>query len=173
MPRIKTTKRAKLPNRQQEKRFFSDQGAQYVHGKLICKQCRAIYDGKHWEPFEKLNPRMVDELKMSICPACHEKINHLSDGVLHLSGSGFIHHKDEIRHLIMNTGKREEQRDILNRIERIDESKQEEMAVYTTKNQLAVELGKKITSAYKGGKLEIQWSKNDKPVEVKWHYDLK
>ena len=60
----------------------------------------------------------------------------------------------------------------------VDEDKEakenkEEITVYTTKNQLAVELGKKIAAAHKGGKLEIQWSKTDKPVEVRWHFNKK
>src|SRR5581483_3273263 len=115
-------------------------GTANVKAKLMCKYCRAIYDGKGWESFEKLDPRMIDELKMSVCPACHEEHDHLSDGVLHLTGTGMVKHKDEILHLMHNAGELEESRDILNRIERIDQNDSKEMTVYTTKNQLAVEL---------------------------------
>ena len=114
----------------------------------------------------------MDELRVGICPACHEQIGHLSDGVLHLSGTGMVKNKTEIKNLIQNTAKREEERDILNRVERIEDNRNE-MVIYTTKNQLAVEIGKKVAAAHKGGKLDIKWSKNDKPVEVYWNFDLK
>ncbi len=154
-----------------EKRFFLDKRKRYLTTKLICKYCRAIYDGKGWEPFEKLDPKMIDQLHMSICPACHEEKEHVSDGVLHLSGDGVIKNKNEIKNLIHNTAAHEESRDILNRVERMDEKDNTEMIVYTTKNQLAVEIGQKIADAFKGGKLDIHWSKQDKPVEVWWHHD--
>jgi hypothetical protein len=151
-----------------DKRFYQDKRPAYLRAKLMCRHCRAIYDGKGWQPFEKLDPHMIDELKMSICPACHEQVDHISDGVLHINGPLLTKHKEEIINLLHNTAKLEESRDILNRIERIDQDAPDKLTVYTTKNQLAVELGKKVASAYKGGKLEIKWSKEDKPVEVNY-----
>ncbi len=165
-----TTKQAQKfhsSNKSRTKKVSSDKST-----KILCKECHAVYDGKSWKAFEKSNPRVLDRLHVGICPACHEEIDHLSDGVLHLSGTGFVKNKSEIKNLIKNTAKREEERDILNRVERIEDLRNE-MVVYTTKNQLAAELGKKIAAAHKGGKLEIKWSKNDKPVEVKWLFDLK
>lgn len=167
-----TGSRVKTNTKTLDKRFYQDKRSRYLRTKLMCHECRAIYDGKYWRPFEKLDPKLVDELKISICPACHEQFDHISDGVLHLNGTGFEAHRAEIKNLIHNTAEREEERDILNRVERIEEEG-DQMTVYTTKNQLAVELGKKINNAYKGGKLEIKWSKDDKPVEVHWNFDLK
>ncbi len=161
-----------LAQRASTKTGMPAKNSKFARTKLICKFCRAIYDGKHWLAFEKLDPTMIDEIKVNICPACHEKKDHISDGVLHLSGSILDMHKAEIKNIIANAAKREEERDVLNRIERIEESNGE-MRIYTGKNQLAVELGKKINSAYKGGKIEIKWSKGDKPVEVRWHNDVK
>jgi len=142
----------------------------YVRTKLLCRECKAVYDGKSWHSFSQLNPRDIDELKMSICPACHEKTGHLSDGVIHLRGSGLQKHLQEIKNLIVHMGMTAEGKDILDRVERIDEEK-DGITVYTTKNQLAVRIGKKISDSYKGGKLQIKWSKDDKPVEVLWRYD--
>lgn len=115
---------------------------------------------------------MTDELKMSICPACHETIDHVSDGILHIKGSGVQAHTKDIKNLIIHMGKNAEEKNILDRIERIEENGNE-MTVYTTLNQLAVRIGKNVASAYKGGKLDIQWSRNDKPVEVIWTYEKK
>ena len=165
---LKVKKRTQ--NKALENRYSPDKRTRPSRTKLICRQCQAVYDGKSWMHFSKMNPAMVDELKISICPACHEKTSHLSDGILHISGSGVKPHWQDIKNLIMNMGKKAEAKNILDRVERIDEN-QNEMTVYTNKNQLAVIIGKHIASAYKGGKLEIKWSKGDKPVEVKWRYD--
>lgn len=161
----------RTPNKAKDKRFFLDKRTHHQRTKLLCRYCRAIYENNSWQAFEKLNPQYVDELKMSVCPACHEEIEHISDGVLHLNGSGVAIHKEEIKNLINNIGKTAEQEDILDRVERIDDSVKEQIIVYTTKNQLAVKIGKQVASSHKGGKLDIKWSKNDKPVEVYWRYD--
>ncbi len=159
------------PDKSFEKRHSESQRAGYQRTKLLCRYCHAVYENNGWRAFEQLNPQHVDELKMSVCPACHEEKSHISDGILHLSGSGIGPHKEEIKHIVMNMGKSAEAADILNRVERIDENAGDQIVVYTTKNQLAVKIGKKVASAYKGGKLDIRWSKNDKPVEVYWSYN--
>lgn len=145
---------------------------QHEVGELICKYCHAVYQNKHWVAFEKLEAKFIDQLKKGSCPTCHETMQHLSDGVLHLSGVVLDKHFSEIKNIIHNIGEKEETRDIENRIERIEETN-DGLTVYTSKNQLAVELGKHVDQAYKGGKLEIKWSKEDKPAEVRWHNDGK
>lgn len=138
---------------------------------IICKYCHAVYQNKKWEKLEKMDPKFVDQLSKGCCPACHLEKSHLSDGVLFLTGNVISAHKDEIKNLIHNIAEKEEERDFMNRVERIEESEPEKMVIYTTKNTLAVEIGKKIDSAYKGGKLDINFSKDDKPVDVRWHLD--
>jgi len=113
---------------------------------------------------------MIDELKASVCPACHETMEHISDGVLHIEGAGVKAHLKDITNLINKLGKEAEAKNILDRVERIDNDPNG-MTVYTTVNQLAVKIGKAVSSAYKGGKLDIRWSRQDKPVEVTWTYD--
>ncbi len=139
-------------------------------GELICKYCHAIYQDKHWQAFENLDPKFIDELKQSVCPACHLEKNHLSDGVVHLTGNIISWHGTDIKNRIENIGDAEIKRDIMNRIERIEET-EDRITVYTTKNQLAVEIGKKISDDHKGGTLDIKWSKGDKAVEVTWKKD--
>jgi NMD protein affecting ribosome stability and mRNA decay len=138
--------------------------------KLLCRYCHAVYNGKAWIPFEKMDPKIIDELKASVCPACHEQMAHLSDGVLHIGGAGVKPHLTEIKGIVMHMAKNAEAKNILDRLERIDEEKGG-LTVYTTMNQLAVRMGKAVASAFKGGKLVIKWSRNDKPAEVWWTYD--
>lgn len=151
------------PNRDGEKGQKGDH--------IICKYCHAVYQNKKWEKLNDMDPKFVDELKQGCCPACHLEKGHLSDGVLHLSGTFLEEHKEEIKNLIHNIAEKEEDRDFMNRVERIDESEAGKIVVYTTKNSLAVEIGKKIDSAHKGGTLDIKFSKEDKPVDVRWHLD--
>lgn len=141
-----------------------------LSGELICQYCHAIYQNKRWQPLENLDPKFIDKLEKTVCPACHLERGHLSDGVVHLRGSFLGEHLEEIKNLIENTGETETERNILNRIERIEQN-EDGLTVYTSKNQLAVLIGKKVADAFKGGKLDIQWSKEDKPVEVTWHKD--
>lgn len=138
--------------------------------KLLCRYCHAVYEGKGWIPFEKMNPAIIDDLKASTCPACHEINDHVSDGVLHIGGAGVKPHLKEIQGLIAHMGKQAEAKNILDRVERVD-AERTGIVVYTTLNQLAVKIGKAVASALKGGKLVIKWSKTDKPAEVWWTYD--
>ena len=140
--------------------------------KLLCRYCHAVYDGKGWIAFEKMDPLMIDQLHASVCPACHETMQHVSDGVLHISGSGVKPILQEIKNMIAHMGKQAEAKNVLDRVERV-EAERDGIVVYTTLNQLAVRIGKNVASAHKGGKLDIRWSKGDKPVEVYWTFDKK
>lgn len=138
--------------------------------KLLCRYCHAVYNGKSWIPFEKMDPKIIDELRASVCPACHEINEHVSDGILNIRGAGVKAHLKDITNLINHMGKTAEARNVLDRVERVDQTR-DGLVVYTTLNQLAVRIGKSVASAYKGGKLDIKWSRQDKPVEVTWTYD--
>lgn len=137
--------------------------------KLLCRYCHAVYDGKGWIPFAKMNPAIIDQLHASVCPACHEIKDHVSDGVLHLAGSGVKAHLQEIKNHIAKMGRQAEAKNILDRVERVD-AEGNGLVVYTTMNQLAVRIGKSLASANKGGDLKIKWSRDDKPAEVWWTY---
>lgn len=156
-------------------RAHHDPNKEQHHGKVdshvICQYCQAVYQKKHWAPMKDMDPTFIDQMKKGCCPACHLEKNHLSDGVLHLSGTFLKNHQDEIMHLVMNTAEKEEERDVLNRVERFEHTQPDTITIYTTKNSLAVELGKKIDSAYKGGTLEIKFSEGERVAEVSWHLD--
>ncbi len=142
-----------------------------VKGEYICQYCSAVYEKKHWQPLAKLDPKYIDRLIKTTCPACHKEKGHISDGVLTLSGSFVpVHHK-ELMAIVLKTEEDDHAKDVENRVEKI-EAANGKIIVYTGKNQLAVKIGKRIDSAYKGGKLEIKWSKKDKPVDVRWSREM-
>jgi hypothetical protein len=167
---IGRNQRVRTSTTNKEKRFSYDQSLKNIHADMICNYCHAIYSEKHWRPFADLKPEHLNKLKKGVCPTCHQKKSHVSDGVLHVSGSFLANHSKEIMSIILNAEERETKRNILNRIERINQSAKE-LTVYTAKNQMAAEIGKKLDSAYKGGKLTIKWSKEDKKADITWKKD--
>ncbi|MBU1953972.1 hypothetical protein KKH03_03305, partial [Patescibacteria group bacterium] len=86
--------------------------------------------------------------------------------------SFFTEHKDEIIGAIRHSDQMARERDEMNRVLRIIRMSESDIGIFTSKNQLAVTIGKKLDSAFKGGKLSIHWSKGDKEVEVVWHKDM-
>lgn len=161
----KSSKRAfHDPNKKKEKKS---------KGNIIDKKAGLIYEEKHWQPLSKLDPAHVDRLLEGKSPATIMKERHVCDGVLHLSGTFVQKHKDEILGTIKKCDSLAKSRDILNRVQSIDHSGPMALTIYTSKNQLAVRIGKKIAQSFKGGALKIHWSKQDKPVELWWHKDLK
>jgi hypothetical protein len=170
MSKKKPIIKVRTPDKTREKRFAYDPGKKNTGAELLCKYCKAVYEDKHWKRFDKLNPKYIDKLHKTVCPTCHEKRSLVSDGVLRITGTILKNHSKEIMGLILNLEAKESRRDVLNRIERI-EARAGNLTVYTAKNQLAAELGKKVSNAYKGGELTIKWSKGDKPADVRWHKD--
>ena len=168
----KSTQKTVLGERSKigEKRYSFDEGKKHMKAELICRVCNAVYEEQHWQAFRKLDPKYIDKLKKTVCPACHAKKGMVSDGTLKITGTFLQNHGKEIMGIIINTEAKENRRDVLNRVERI-EAGEDGILVYTGKNQLAVEMGKKIDSAYKGGDLKIKWSKGDKQAYVTWKKD--
>lgn len=165
-------KRRTLDTTKKEKRYAYDMGKKNIHGELICKYCNAVYEKNHWDHFENLKPEFIDKLKQTVCPACHEERNHVSDGVLILTGTFIKPNAAELQHQIINMAKNAEVKDILNRVERIELNSKNQLIIYTTKNQLAHKIGKALASAHKGGNLVLKWGKGEKALEVIWHKDL-
>ena len=153
------------------KRFPFDKGKKHMKDNIVDPESNLIYQDKHWKPVEKLDPKKVDQMKEGKAPITEMLHAQICDGVLHLTGTFLEKHKEEIHNTVMNCEKLAKERDSMNQIENIEESKTG-ITIYTVKNQLAVIIGKKLDSAFKGGNLEIKWSKGDKPSEVRWHKDL-
>jgi hypothetical protein len=158
-------------NKAKEKRYAFDKGAKNMKNTLLDAKNMLVYEDKHWKSFDELNPKHIDKLMMGKSPATIMKEEGICDGVLHLTGDYVEKHHEEIMGAIHNYEKMALKKDPMNCIENIEQKGPVTMTVYTAKNQLAVHLGKKVASAFKGGHLRIQWSKQDKPVEVWWHKD--
>ncbi|OGN08927.1 MAG: hypothetical protein A3J46_02610 [Candidatus Yanofskybacteria bacterium RIFCSPHIGHO2_02_FULL_41_11] len=74
--------------------------------------------------------------------------------------------KEDILNTIKNSNKQAQERDPLDRILWM-EDKGDEVRIFTSENQLAVRIGKKLKSSFSGSKLEIRHSDED-IVRVYW-----
>lgn len=158
-------------NKKDNKRFPFDKGKKHMKDNIVDPESNLVYQDKHWKPVDELDPKKVDQMKTGSSPITEMRDSKICDGVLHLTGSFLTKHKEEIMHAIHNSEELAKERNAMNIIENIEDN-DEGITVYTIKNKLAVTLGKKIDSAFKGGELKIQWSDDDKPAEVRWHKDL-
>lgn len=131
-----------------------------------------IYQEKHWKPLSELRPDLVDSFKEGTSPLTQMLKDHTCEGVLHIKGSFFEAHMQEIMGSIRHSDDMARERDPMNRVVNIVRLDDMDIGIFTSKNQLAVTLGKKLDSAYKGGDLNITWSKGDREVEVVWTKDL-
>lgn len=155
----------------EDKRFPMDKGKKHSKDNLIDAEANLIYDDKHWKTLDKMNPDHVDKYLEGKAPTTEMGKSGICDGVLHLSGSFLEKHRDEIISTIKHSEELALERDPTNNIENIETSP-DEITIYTAKNQLAVTLGKRLDSSFKGGKLDIKWSDDDKPVDVRWYREL-
>lgn len=147
-------------------------GALPPGGVIRCEDCSAIWYDKHWH-----SPSVVEHMRlatsaMGLCEECRRARRSPKNtapyaGEVTLDGEFAPHEKEEILGLIRNVGKRAMKRDPEDRIVRIAEAGGA-IKVFTTKNQLAVAIGKQVHDARKGGELHITWSRTDMPVRVRW-----
>ena len=160
------------PNKSKDdKRYPFDKGKKHSKDHTVDPKQNLVYEDKHWKDIDKMDAKTAEDIKEGTSPLTEMEKAQVCDGVLHLSGTFLDKHKEEIMHAIRNSEELAKERDALNVIANIEEA-EESITVYTVKNQLAVTLGKKIDSAFKGGELKISWSEDDKPADVKWHKDL-
>ncbi len=154
-----------------DKRYPFDKGKKHMNETVVDPKSDLVYEDKHWKPIDEMDPKNAGSAKIGPAPVTEMRESGICDGVLHITGTFALKHKDEIMHAIKNSEELAEERDAMNTVANIEEN-DNGIIVYTVKNKLAVTLGRKIESAFKGGKLEITWSDDDKPAEVKWHKDV-
>jgi len=159
------------PNKQPEKkRSLFDKGKKHMKKPIIDSKNDLVYDNKHWKPIDELNPAHVDKVIEGKSPLTKMQEEQVCEGVIHLSGTFLMKHREEIVGAIEHSEKIASERDPLDKIINIETSP-EKITIYTAKNQLARAIAKKLDHSYKGGALETKWSKGEKVVEIYWHKD--
>ncbi len=136
-----------------------------------CSSCGSVFVGGHWHQLgsaAKKSPHFT----LTTCPACAQekkgKGRTAWAGELTIRGMHPEQHADVLA-AIHAFGKRARSRDPEERILSIDAAKAN-LVIHTSQNQTVVRLGKKLDSAFKGGKLDISYSKDDLPIRVVWQF---
>ncbi len=135
---------------------------------LVCKTCGIWFMKKHWvHPAADIKKTPGESAKVIFteCPACRMKHDRAFEGEI-LMRSFEKTQKKEMLRLIKNVGERAFLRDPLDRILET-EDRGDSMRIATSENQLALRIGKKIKSVFKGD-LTIHWSKEDEVVRITW-----
>lgn len=136
-----------------------------------CKKCQAIFHNKHWFFDEK----KLEELKADgnrhevTCPACQKIQDHFASGMVRLSGSFLLNHREEILNLVKNA----EQRAMgMNPLERIIDISNlgREIEVTTTHEKLAQRIGKSLHRAF-SGEVDYRFARGEKMARVNWNRD--
>jgi hypothetical protein len=142
---------------------------------IVCPECEAVYYHKSWHHGMEgaVKDQMPEEfadkhgIKFRTCPACQMKKDKVYEGevIIRVGKSGGV--KSDILNAVKNSDKQAQDRDPMDRVLWIDD-RGSEVRVYTSENQLAVKIGKKINSAFKGGKLNIKYSGKEDTARVVW-----
>lgn len=140
---------------------------------LKCSECGVVYFDKSWHHglLEEKQEHLKEnrQFKFTLCPACKMKKDKIFEGevVIMLKAKNYKL-KADVMNTIKNSDKQGQDWDPLDRILWM-EDKGNEIRIYTSENQLAVRIGKKLNSSFPGSKLEIKHSGED-IIRVCWEY---
>jgi len=140
---------------------------------IICPDCNCVFFDKAWHHSLDEDVKHIREsksLKFKICPACRMKRDRTFEGelVIELSKEK-PSEKKEIMNIIKNSDQQAQAHDPMDRI-LWTENKNNETRVFTSENQLAVRIGKKLKSSFKGSVLEIKHSHEEDVIRVRWKH---
>src|SRR3989338_3430959 len=143
-------------------------------GFIICSDCGSCYFYKSWHhamEAEKLSSLKKDKLiKLDICPACKMGKEKRYEGELVIKLKIKNEKvKSDILNSIKNSDKQAREKDPMDRVLWMEE-KPDELHVFTSENQLAVKIGKKIKSSLGKGKLIIKHSQEEDVTRVYFEF---
>lgn len=140
---------------------------------LICPDCNCVFFDKAWHHNLGEDAKRLKEnknIRSKICPADKMKRDKTFEGelviLLSKEKSG---EKNEIMNAVTNSGEQAREKDPMDRI-LWTENNGNEIKVLTSENQLAVRIGKKLESSFKGGALEIKHSHEEDVIRAFWKY---
>lgn len=139
----------------------------------LCPDCNSIFFDKAWHHLFEEDAKHTKEekkIRFKTCPACQMKKDKIFEGELIIKlESDNTQLKAEVLNIIENSDRQAREKDPMDRIlwtEKQDDS----LHIFTSENQLAVKIGKKLESSLKGGALEIKHSHEEDVTRVRWTY---
>ena len=140
---------------------------------IICPNCKSVFFDKAWHhSLEEDAKHLTDRknIRSKICPACRMEKDRTFEGELVITLSKEkMGEKGEIINVVKNSDEQARTHDPMDRVLWI-ESEGGKIRVLTSENQLAVRIGKKLESSFKGGILEIKHSHGEDVIRVFWKY---
>ena len=136
-----------------------------LRGKLaeptVCTKCGAVFHNGRWQWSDR--PPGAHEV---VCPACQRIADRYPAGFVHLGGTYFAAHRDEIVKLLRHREEREKGEHPLARIVAIEEVP-EGVVVTTTDIHLARDLGEAVHHAHQG-ELDFHYNEGENLLRVNW-----
>ena len=155
----------KLPRSKKDEQEFGPGKKEYI----VCPECNSAYFDKSWHhSLREEKPEHLQKEKrviFKLCPADEMKKKKMYEGEVTIV-LGDLKIKQDVLNSIKNSDGLARQRDTLDRV-LWTEDKGNTIKVFTSENQLAVKIGKKLSSAHPGGKLEIKHSKDEDVSRVR------
>jgi Zn-finger nucleic acid-binding protein len=179
MPRYQNVSKSKAvrmgtnaPRRQRSKKDEQEFGLAQKEF-IICPNCNCVFFDKAWHhSLEEGAKHLTDRknIRFKICPACQMAKDRTFEGELVISLSKEkLAEKNKIMNIVKNSDEQARAHDPLDRVLWM-ENESGKIRVLTSENQLAVRVGKKLESAFKGGTLEIKHSHEEDLIRVFWKY---
>jgi|Deesub1362B_J571_1020462.scaffolds.fasta_scaffold00043_64 NMD protein affecting ribosome stability and mRNA decay len=133
----------------------------------ICPGCGLIFHQKRWLKDEKIAHRLKDqgvEFNRKDCPACRKIKDNYPLGILEIEAEYVKTKREELKNLITNVTEREEWRNPLERIMKLNFD-EKRLYIETTTEHLAKKIGNSVRKAF-GGELKITFSDKQKLIRV-------
>lgn len=158
-------RRKRAPKDEQE---FGLAGKGYV----VCPDCDSVFFDKSWHHLMDEDKHFSEEkdqaVKFEICPACNMLKNKMFEGEIVIKLNPLAENaiiKNDVLGMIKNSDEQARERDPMDRVLRMEDNG-DEIKVYTSENQLAVIIGKKLDSSFPGGQLKIEHSHGEDLIRV-------
>jgi hypothetical protein len=135
----------------------------------VCSGCQAVFMKKRWySDGEALKPAAQGTERIStVCPACLKIRDDFPGGIVTLTGSFVLPHKQDVFNLIKNEEERARGFNPLERVMSIRENGHGNIVINTTNEKLAQRLGRALKKAFHGN-VTYRWSHDNKLVRVEW-----
>lgn len=141
----------------------------HLKGAAVCPECDAVYQAGNWT-WKHPENTVINDAQTVTCPDCRRIDDNMPAGVVTLSGSFLLEHREDVIHLIENTEKKEKADHALERIISLSDSAGD-LIVTTTGIHLANRLGHALKAAFKGDcdyrysddvyGLSVDWTRNE------------
>lgn len=129
-----------------------------------CPRCGAVFAKGRW-----MWEQVSEQAHETLYPACRRIEDKFPAGWVEISGSFLRGHQEEIRNMIRNVAKEEQQTHPLERIMGIVE-KDDHILITTTGVHIARRIGDALSRAYKGD-LAFRYGEAEKSIRVGWRRD--